>query len=210
MEAIRNWVRSNNERFEWGLGVFAVVAAIAVWWINRMPEKGIDIFVLFPVFGLIAFSLMWTHFIMGAVRRYMGVTAKSNAAYMSISMGIVLAMIVLHPALLWFALYQDGLGLPPVSYLTAYSNQIIAVSLGSMSLAIFLAYEFNRWFSDRTWWKYVLYAQYIGMAAIFYHALQLGRELTVDWFMALWWFYGLTFLAVTIYNYRHGQIVPKN
>jgi hypothetical protein len=48
------------------------------------------------------------------------------------------------------------------------------------------------------------------MAVIFYHALQIGGELDVLWYRAVWFFYGITFLASVIYNYMFDNKGVKN
>ena len=187
--------------FEWVLGVFVVVTSLAAWANNRQPgEDGLTIYDVFPLFGLIAFGLMWTHFVMGALRRYANVEAPKASPYKTVSMGLVLGLIVLHPGLLWLGLYNDGYGLPPQSHALAYQDQVLFVALGTLGLTIFLAFELKRWFVSRKWWKYVEYAQILGMAAIFFHAVELGNELQQDWFMLLWWFYGITLAISIVYS----------
>lgn len=188
-------------RSEWVLGVLVMLAAITVWvQVRLLPGSEVTVYDVFPVFGLIAFGLMWTHFIYGALRRYFAVEKPMPYWYGTISSGIVLAMIILHPALLWFMLWLDGFGLPPVSYLTVYSPQLLAVICGSIALGIFLAYELKRRFHSASWWRYIEYLQIAGMLAIFYHGLELGGELDVPWFMAVWWLYFVSFVCAVGYS----------
>ncbi len=202
---MREFIRKNLNEIEWTLGVFAVVIPVIAW-LNRNSFSDLTLYSAFPPLGIIAFGLMWTHFIMGALRRYSGSDAKQHPVYMNISMGIVLALIILHPGLLWIALYLDGYGLPPQSQLEAYSTQIVFVSLGTLGLMIFLSYELKRFFGARSWWKYIEWLQILGMAAIFIHAIGLGSELKLDWFMAVWVFYGVT-LAVSV---AYSRFIYKN
>lgn len=195
-------VAKYHRGIEWALGVFVVISSLTVWMGNREPgQEVLTIYDIFPLFGLMAFGLMWTHFVMGALRRYGNVPAVKDSIYKTASFGIVLGLLILHPGLLWLGLYLDGLGPPPFSYINAYSTQLLAVGLGSIGLTIFLAFELHRWFKNRTWWKYVEWAQIVGMAAIFYHAIELGGELQMDWFMAVWWFYGITLALSILYSY---------
>jgi len=184
---------------EWTLGALVVVLPIVAWFGARTLTD-ITVYDVFPPLGLIAFGLMWTHFIMGALRRYSGYDKKGHGLFMPLSMGLVLGLIILHPGLLWLQLFRDGFGLPPVSYLTAYESQQLYVLLGSLGLAIFLSFELKRWFARKSWWKYIELLQIVGMAAIFFHALELGREVRSGWFMAVWWAYGATLALAIVYS----------
>jgi hypothetical protein len=198
-------IRRYHVAIEWLLAAFVVVSAAAVWYQGRELDESITIYDVFPPLGLMAFGLMWTHFIMGALRRYSEAPKRTRDVYMIVSMGIVLALIVLHPGLLWLGLYLDGFGLPPVSYLTAYQTQLLAVLLGSLGLTIFLAFELKRWFGRKKWWRFIEWAQIIGMTAIFFHALQLGNELRTDWYALVWWLYGITLLIAIIYTVIYNR-----
>lgn len=196
---MKNFVKRNFQAIEWMLAAAVIILPIIAWATTRHLND-LSVYDVFPPLGLIAFGLMWTHFVMGALRRYSDYDAKQNALYMTISMGLVLGLIILHPGLLWLQLYRDGFGLPPESYLTAYKAQQLYVLLGSLGLAIFLAFELKRWFGKRSWWKYVELLQIVGMAVIFVHALELGREIRTGWFVIVWWIYGITFTAAILYS----------
>jgi len=195
------------ERIEWGVAALVVLLAVVVWIEFRIhPGVNLTLFDIFPLFGLLAFSLMWTHFIAGALRRKWEVPRSESDVYMTVSMGIVLALIVLHPGLLWYELWREGFGLPPASYLHVYSSQVLAVLLGSVSLFIFLAFELQRWYKERKWWKYVEYAQVAAMVAIFFHALALGGELSVAWYRVVWYVYALALVGATGYTYWYDRV----
>jgi len=96
----------------------------------------------------------------------------------------------------------DGVGLPPgseTSYVMPGLGWLIVV--GMCSLLVFLAYELHRWFKYRLWWKYVIYAGDAAMVAIFYHGLRLGSQLQAGWFHMVWWFYGISLIAMLLYKY---------
>lgn len=186
---------------EWVLGTAVALVSVLAWWQTGGGAGGYNIF---PLLGLIAFGLMWTHFISGAVKRYFNLKASSSS-YASVTMGIVLVLILLHPGILWYELFRNGLGLPPLSVYAAYPAQMLAVSLGSVGLAIFLAYEAKRFFGSKSWWKYIEWLQVVGMIAIFVHALNLGGALSLPWFRVLWYFYGITLLIATIYSWMMNQ-----
>lgn len=190
-------------RLEWALGGLVVVLALVAWATTRQVfSNTLDVYGIFPLFGLIAFSVMWTHYIMWAGRRIVGVQKPKKTLYSTLSSNLVLALIIAHPTTLIVSLWIDGLGLPPASYLQAYPGHDLAFVCAILGLSLFLAYEFNRWFSDRSWWHWVLNVQVIAMGAIFYHSLALGQELArPSWFQAVWWLYGITLLGAVVYNY---------
>lgn len=166
---------------------------------------------LFPLLGLWAFGLMWMHYISGSLKRYLG-PADDTAVlkrYFHITSVCVLALILLHPALLYTGLFQDGFGLPPVSAWQAYGTTAARAGLilGSVSLTAFLLFELGRWFRDKKWWKYIEYANYVAMLMIFVHALLLGGELFPGWFRFAWIIIGWILVMSIIYNhwYDHKQ-----
>lgn len=187
---------------EWGLGAVVISLALTAWLTTRHPFRGgLDAYGIFPLFGLIAFSVMWTHYIMWAGRNIIGVKSSRQTLYSMLSSYLVLALIIAHPLTLIVSLWLDGLGLPPASYLQAYPGHELAFVCAIVGLSLFLAYELHRWFRKRSWWHWVLDAQLIAMVAIFYHSLTLGQELAQDWFRAVWWVYGITLIAAAMYNY---------
>ncbi len=189
---------------EWARGLFVVLTAVIVWLQVRGVES-LSIYDIFPLFGLLAFGLMWTHYVNGAFRRMWGVAKAKNDTYWAVSSGLVLALIILHPLLLNYGLVRDGLGLPPASYAAAYPGNESFVLLGTVALLVFLAYELRRWYKHASWWKYINYAQLAAMVAIFIHALMLGRELSVGWYLALWWLYGISFVIAVVYSHWYDN-----
>ncbi len=207
---MKQFLRQYDSVVQWVLGILVTVMAVLAWASVRLNNSGaLTIYDIFPLLGLVAFSLMWTHYIHGALRRYIGQKIVTKDVYWYVSSGVVLACLLLHPALLSFGLWRDGLGLPPLSYMTAYESMRLAIILGSLSLTIFLAFELHRWFRNKKWWRYVEVAQFVGMLAIFVHALSLGGELDVAWFAVIWWGYGLTLIASHVYSYRYDKKARK-
>ena len=197
--AMKDFVKQHILAIEWALGCLAVLLP-SVAWLSRADLSDLTLYDVFPPLGLVAFGLMWTHFVMGALRRYSGANLSDKRLFMPVSMGLVLALILLHPGLFWLALYMDGYGLPPQSYIEVYSTQLGFLAMGTVALMIFLAYELKRFFGEKSWWKYIDYLQIVGMVAIFVHAIGLGNELTIDWFMIVWLLYGVTLVAAIIYT----------
>lgn len=168
----------------------------------------ITVYDIFPLFGLVAFTLMWAQIVGGIAMKLYGRKTKQNKHVIGIISGLILSLIILHPLTLWTALFLDGAGLPPASYISTYGVSTIAVMallFGTVSLAIFLSYELHRWFSNTPWWRYILWLQTVALFLIFFHALILGREAGHSWFTVLWVIYGVTLGAAILYNYMHTK-----
>lgn len=194
--------------FAWGLSALVAAVAFAAWGgLIGWEFKDLSSYFLFPLFGLLAFSIMWSHYIAAAVRMYLGVEKKVLKDYFEATSLIVLTLILLHPGLLALQLWSDGQGLPPASELNYVEPAAKwAVVLALTALTIFLIYELRRWYDQRSWWKYVGYATDAAMIMIFIHSLRLGGVLMSSWLRPVWYFYGLTFLIALVYiHWRKHQ-----
>ena len=188
----------------WAISVKVVILAIVAWGSDlNWHLGGISPYQLFPLFGLLAFSLMWAHYIASVLRQILKVDMGALKKYFEVTSWAVLVLIVLHPGLLTYQLWKDGLGLPPGSVVNNYVAPGLGwvVTLAEVSLLIFLAYELHRWFKQKPWWKYIQYASDVAMLAIFYHGLRLGGQLQSGWFRYVWFYYGLTLLGALAYGY---------
>lgn len=190
----------------WSLSAAVVGLAVTVW-LQRYGSRlqSLSAYQFFPLFGLLAFSLMWAHYMVSVARQQLKLDASATHLYFEITSVLVLIAILIHPDLLAYQLWRDGFGLPPSSYLNHYvaPTKHLAAILGILSLAVFLAYEFRRAFKHRPWWRYIEYLTDLAMLAIFYHSLTLGSQVQSGWFRAVWWFYGLTLIAALGYIYYH-------
>lgn len=197
----------------WTLTGIVAMVAMGAWGQGLSWQLGsLSAYQLFPVFGLLAFSLMWTHYVVDFVREHLtSLPRPTIRRYFEITSLLVLLAILAHPGLLIWQLWQDGFDLPPGSYLTHYVAPALrgAAILGSISLCIFLLFELRRWCNNRKWWKYVLVANDIAMLAIFYHGLRLGGNLQVGWLKWLWYFYGTTLLGILVYKYYRAYGIKR-
>jgi hypothetical protein len=187
-----------------GLTVVVALLAIMVWGNSYQWQfAALSPYLVFPLLGLLAFSIMWAQSVVNAASIWFGRTGTLGRYY-QITGWIVLFAIVLHPGILIIQRYRDGYGLPPHSYesYVAPMNAWLTL-LGSASLLLFLAYELRRWFDKRAWWRYVLWLNDVALLAIFYHGLRLGLQLQYGWFQTVWYFYGLTLILAIAYKYIH-------
>lgn len=186
----------------WALTTIVSALAVYVWGGSfQWQWHALNAYLFFPVLGLLAYSIMWSHYMVGAVKGSL-LKDLNLASYFRYTGYAVLVAIVFHPGILIYQQYRDGFGLPPGSYKYFVGpSQEWIVLLGTVSLFIFLAFELHRWFGQKPWWKYVISAGDVAMLVIFYHGLRLGNQLQSGWFVAIWWFYGLTLVAVLVRKY---------
>lgn len=135
---------------------------------------------------------------------------KNLQQYFSITGWAFLLAIFLHPGLLIWQLWRDGFGLPPESYLRNYIAPGLewAALLGSISFLIFIAYELQRWYSDRSWWKYMTYLADLATLLIFIHSVKLGGTVQNGWFQIVWIIYGVTLLLALGYLRIYPLLFP--
>lgn len=188
----------------WGLSVVVCGLAVVAWaqGYGGQELEGFNLYLLFPLFGLLAFSLMWAHYIVGALRRASSVEKAPLKPYFAATGWAAVIFILMHPSLLIFQLWSDGLGLPPASYMTYVGPALKwAVSLGTLSFLIFLSFETKRWFNKKGWWPVIEYANVVAMFAILAHSLALGSNLQAGWLRGVWLFYGASLLVSVGYVY---------
>lgn len=196
----------------WGLALLVTTLAIIAWGQGFLWQwSAFSTYLLFPLFGLLAYGLMWTHYASGAIRRLAGVPKQAIQTELTWTGYAVLVLILLHPGLLIWQLWRDGHGLPPGSYEHYVAPSLVWLTiLGTISLLVFLTYELKPWFESRKWWHWVARAGDLAMLAIFYHGLRLGSQTQLGWYHWVWWFYGLTLVAsLAVIYYVDSRGRPK-
>lgn len=190
----------------WLLTLTVVVVAMLAWGnYHAWRLAHLSTYAIFPLFGITAFSVMWSQYVMAALAVWSRADSPALRQYFSYTGFAVVALILAHPGLLVWQLWRDGFGLPPESYLqhfVAPSLKWVAL-LGTTSLFIFLAYELRRLFGHYKWWRYIGYLTDAAMLAIFYHGLRLGDQLQHGWFRAVWFGYGTGLVMALLVLYAH-------
>ena len=191
----------------------ASVSGLAVYvWGSSVDWRlgGLSVYQIFPLLGLLAWSIMWSQYVTGLLRRFW-LPGSDLRNYYSWTGYFVLFAILMHPGLLAYQRLRDGFGLPPRSE-TSYVAPSLSwvVVLGMVSLLVFLSFELHRWFQDRRWWRYVGTLVDLAMLAIFYHALRLGTQTHIGWFRWVWWFYGLVLVIVLLEKYLGRLFIRRS
>lgn len=174
----------------WKLFALVVIVSVIAWWTTTGIQLGKPTsYQLFPLLGLLAWSVMWTHYALGGVRLLR--PFPKNKLYSRLSAVVVLGCLLLHPGLLAMEMWETTRLLPPGSFY-AYVGPAMktTVLLGSISLIIFLAFDVFEYFHKKPWvqkqWKWISLSQMVAMTLIFIHSLRLGNTLQSGWFQ-FWW-----------------------
>lgn len=197
----------------WGLVLIVVGLAFAAWGNSQYWQLvGLSTYKLFPLFGLIAFSVFWAQYVVAALALYMRSDPMRLIRFFKVTSMLVLVALLLHPGLLSYQLWLDGYGLPPMSILnnaTRPSYEWI-VLLGMSSWVVFMlyliTYKFHSYFQTKTWWKWFGYVGEIAMFAVFYHGLRLGDQLQSGWFQTVWIGYGIVLVLALAYLHKDALI----
>jgi TM2 domain-containing membrane protein YozV len=170
-------------------GVVVTLAFIVFGQNLNWNFENLTIFSIFPILGILAWSIMWTHYVDGAIRITFGKT--KNKTYSHFSGVLVLFLILIHPGLLALSQFQNNGLLPPGSYFSYVGTGLVwAILFAETALVAFLSYEvLSRLKSKKIVaknWIWVSLSQAIAMTLIFFHGLALGRHLSGGWFQFYW------------------------
>lgn len=191
--------------FAWVLSALVVGIAIVAWG-QRVDWQlvGISNYQLFPLFGLLAFSLMWAGYVVSGIKSAFNVEdIKLSKLYFQITAAAVFGAILIHPSLLVVQLWRDGFGLPPGSYRQYVApGTVWFVYLGTVAWLAFMSYELRRFYANKSWWKYVLYANDIAIWAVYIHAFNLGVDIASSWLRVVWIIYGICLALAFVAIYR--------
>jgi len=183
------------------LGLGVVLAAFAVW-VPSLSSTGLNAYSFFPLFGLLAWSIMWTHYISGFLVVHYG--AERSKPYKTVSEVIVFFCLWLHPGILIYQLWLDNHTWPPASIVNYLGQRNTLFILGAFAAWLaFLSYDILIRLKDRPFWKrnwiWVSVVQAGAMGVIYLHAIKFGRHIQVEWFKLYWAVLGLVLLPIMIY-----------
>lgn len=192
------------------VGLLAVGYPISVWFnsANLVWDK-IVLFDIFPVLGLIGFSLMWLHIVAGAFRKRLS-NYFDFSTFIHISSTVVLLMLILHPAVFLLALAVNNWG-SVFSYIGNEREYFIWIAI--VAWVIFILYDVFKKFKTRKFfvkhWTLMRFISTLGFFLILVHSLGIGRDLQTGPLRSVWIFYGVTAGLATIYNYGGALIFKK-
>lgn len=151
---------------------------------------------LFPLLGIIAFFLLWTHSIIGVFEPWLRKRMDVDA-YVHWTSLTILASIVLHPLLLLISIKFD--------FVSLFSYNPLPITLGVVGFFLLITYDIGKALRSREFfsrnWNTILLVSTVGFILIFFHSLMLGSHLQAGPQRALWIFFGVTAILSTIYTY---------
>lgn len=185
--------------------IIPIIALPIYVWVDALGNGSVGALTVFPLLGLLAFSIMWWHFLLGFVKDIDPKFAKIKSLHKTSSIFVFL-LILLHPMLLYFYSVSNSLGGPPDAYYNYVSSDFgIFITYGLLALIIFLLYDLARWLRKKPWvarnWLIVDSVDDVAFIAVFVHSIMLGQHLQDGWFRYLWIFYGVS--ALIFIGYKH-------
>jgi len=151
---------------------------------------------LFPIFGIIAFFLLWIHSMCGVFEEWLRPRMNFDAFIHWTSL-VILVSIILHPLLLLILIKFD--------LQTLLSASPLPISLGLVGFLLLITYDIGKALRHRAFfarhWNKILIISTVGFILTFFHSLVLGSHLQTGWQRKLWIFFGITAILATIYTY---------
>lgn len=161
---------------------------------------------IFPVFGLLAFTLLWLHAISGAFEEKLRAMFNFEA-FVRWTALVILVSILLHPLLLLIIARFDILAI------FAPGEHQFALLLGLFGLILLLTYDIGKVLKRHEFftrnWNAILIISNIGFVLTFFHSLELGSDLQSGFLRKLWIFYGVTAIIALIYTYGIKKLKYK-
>lgn len=175
----------------WLLFVIVTIVPFLAWSYTRSWNyESLTLITIFPLLGLWAWGIMWTHYAYGGLRLVFP-SLQKNKTYSKLSGALVLALILLHPVLLAASQWQNTKSLPPGSiYSYVLPEHKIYILLGTIGLILFLSFEIFERIKNNPYikkhWKWISLSQMLAMVLIFFHALSIGSAYYIGWFEFYW------------------------
>jgi len=190
-----------NQRItRYSIIIFAYTAVLYPLWVwfqnSNLTWNTISSITLFPVFGLVAFSLLWLHSISGVFEPWLRKHFNFDRFVHYTSL-IILISIVLHPLLLLFYFSFNFKSI----FIYGYKY----IWLGIIGWLLLITYDIGKLLKRHDFfsrnWNNILIISTVGFILTFFHSLYLGHDLQLGPLRTLWIFYGATGIFATIYTY---------
>lgn len=159
---------------------------------------------LFPLFGLLAFSLLWLHAISGVFEPWLRKYIDFDS-YVHATANLILVSIILHPLLLLIAL--------KFSFISFWlAGPALYIWLAVIGWLLLIIYDITKPLKKKygffvRHWNSILLISTIGFLLIFFHSLGIGDDLQQGPLRIVWIFYGVTAILATIYTYGIKRLI---
>lgn len=177
--------RFAKQHLAWILLGCVSIISVALWFMTLSGDV-MSMYQFFPILGVLAWTTMWTYYIMGVIS-----VSRISKQYIKWTGRFILLLILMHPGIFLVQRFLDTGLLPPESYVTYVGPlRVWAVALAFAALATFLLYDILKGFRHKLTakglWPYVSLLQALAMVAIFIHSLALGTNMYSSTFF-MWW-----------------------
>lgn len=191
-----------------------VLMVLYVWAVDlNWQLSGVSAITIFPLLGLLAFVIMWWHFLLGFMKDIDPRFERFKTLYKTSSI-FVLLLILLHPLLLAFFGISNNIANPPGFYYQYVGEtNAIFVTLGVVALVIFLLYDLAKWLKKHDFvnnnWDIIDTIDDIAFIMVFAHSLVLGHHVQAGWFGMIWLALGISgFVFIGFKHWR--KITDRN
>lgn len=188
---------------------FAVTSLTLFAW-NKNFNGDLSGFSIPSLLAILAFGYMWIHYFSGYLKANYEPELNTKLS-LKISQYFVLCAIIAHPIFIISHLNRTGHGLPPDSFKNFFGlTGMLFISLGTISLLAFLAFEFKKQLQQKPKiWRAVLSLNDLAMLLVLIHGFKLGFVIKSGFFRYIWLFYGLSLLYFYYDKYINKGLIKK-
>ncbi len=174
---------------------YLLVTSLTLLAWNETAKGSLSGFSLPSLLAMLAFGFMWVHYLATFLKTNYEPELNTSTST-KLTQCFVLIAIIAHPVAIITYLNDKGYGLPPASFESYFgANKALFISLGTISLIAFLAFEFKKYLKNRPRvWSGVLKFNDLAMLLIILHGFKLGFVINSTWFKYVWLGYGLSLL----------------
>ncbi len=187
------------------LFIFQLLIPLCVWAQSYDWQPMLNLYVFFPIFGLLAFSIMYSQMVVGTFSSYFKFQFSLDSFFSKTGVA-VLVLFVMHPLLLFIAQFKSGAS-PLFSsvYSLVEPEQAIFLTLAMIAFTIFILYEFAMRLSSCNFAKKLVpffeHLSSIGVILVWIHSINIGSHLQDGFLHYVWWFYGITAILMILYGW---------
>ena len=195
---------SSSKVVFWTISTIVIILPVYIWAdFLSWNFTAVSISSIFPLLGLLAYSILWLQMFVVAVLISLPTDFKNN--FFLISGLAFLLLIIAHPLLLSIAQYQIGQSI--IDYVG--DTRKVFITLAITAWVIFILYEIFRRFKK---WKFFCnsmiifkYLNYVAFYLIFFHSINLGTNLQEGPLKFVWYFYALSGLLFIYLEEKHNK-----
>lgn len=172
---------------------------------------------IFPLFGLIAFTMLWAQLMIGAfMPLWNKLYSSPKVLRFHIVHGVVVWLVLLlHPGLLYASkILGDGFTLQAlrIDYVARQNVPYVLLGMAAFILlctTILIALLRKRSFVQK-YWKKVHYLNYVVFVMVFVHSFRLGSHVEPTILRYVWFVYGSVFVLALLYKRFYRPVMKAS